>query len=224
MPKTVLIIGSSRGIGKELTTKFSELGHNTHGFSRSQVTASQNDHTIYHQLDLTSETVKQDFENLIKQIDQIDILIHNAGQIVVKPFLELTREEIQNCYQVNVMSVMEITQVCIPKMAKSGHIVMISSMGGFQGTMKFAGLSAYSTSKAALVSLTELLAEEYKESDFSINCLCLGAVQTEMLAQAFPGYQAPHSASEMADFILNFALNSGNYFKGKILPVSITTP
>ncbi len=224
MPKTVLIIGSSRGIGRELAAKFSELGHNTHGFSRSKVTASQNDHTVYHQLDLTSETVKKDFEDLIKNIDQIDILIHNAGQIVVKPFLELTREEIQNCYQVNVMSVMEITQVCIPKMAKSGHIVMISSMGGFQGTMKFAGLSAYSTSKAALVSLTELLAEEYKESDFSINCLCLGAVQTEMLAQAFPGYDAPHSASEMADFILNFALNSGNYFKGKILPVSVTTP
>jgi short-subunit dehydrogenase len=224
MPKTVLIIGASRGIGKELTTKFSELGHNTHGFSRSKVTASQNDDTVYYQLDLTSETVKQDFENLIKNIDQIDILIHNAGQIVVKPFLELTRDEIQNCYQVNVMSVMEITQVCIPKMAKSGHIVMISSMGGFQGTMKFAGLSAYSTSKAALVSLTELLAEEYKESDFSINCLCLGAVQTEMLAQAFPGYEAPHSASEMADFILSFALNSGNYFKGKILPVSISTP
>lgn len=224
MPKTVLVIGSSRGIGKELTQIFSNLGHSTFGFSRTIVDSFDQDKTIYHQLDLNSPTVKQDFAHLISEIDQIDILIHNAGQIVVKPFLELSREDIQNCYQVNVMSVMEITQVCIPKMSKTGHIVMISSMGGFQGTMKFAGLSAYSTSKAALVSLTELLAEEYKESGISINCLCLGAVQTEMLAQAFPGYQAPHSASEMAEFISNFALNSGKYFNGKIIPVSVTTP
>jgi NAD(P)-dependent dehydrogenase (short-subunit alcohol dehydrogenase family) len=97
-------------------------------------------------------------------------------------------------------------------------------MGGFQGTMKFAGLSAYSTSKAALASLTELLAEEYKEAGFSINCLCLGSVQTEMLEEAFPGYKAAHSAKEMASFIYDFTLNSGKYFKGKILPVSISTP
>ena len=224
MPKTVLVIGASRGIGRELTKRFSFLGHSTYGFSRSNVANSEEDSTQYFHLDLNSPSVKSDFEQLIAGIDSIDILINNAGSIVVKPFLELTREDIRNCYQVNVMSVMEITQVCLPKMKKGGHIVMISSMGGFQGTMKFAGLSAYSTSKAAVVSLTELLAEEFKDSGISINCLCLGAVQTEMLEEAFPGYRAPHSPEEMASFIANFALESGNFFNGKILPVSITTP
>lgn len=224
MPKTVLVIGASRGIGRELTKQFSDLGHSTYGFSRSIVANSEGDTTQYFHLDLNSPTVKADFAELIDTIDTIDILINNAGHIVVKPFLSLIREDIENCYRVNVMSIMEITQVCIPKMAKGGHIVMISSMGGFQGTVKFAGLSAYSTSKAALVSLTELLAEEFKDTGISINCLCLGAVQTEMLSEAFPGYKALHSPEQMASFIVRFALESGNFFNGKILPVSITTP
>jgi NAD(P)-dependent dehydrogenase (short-subunit alcohol dehydrogenase family) len=90
--------------------------------------------------------------------------------------------------------------------------------------MKFAGLSAYSTSKAAVASLTELLAEEYKESGIAFNCLCLGAVQTEMLEKAFPGYQAPLNPVEVAKYIADFTQNAHNYLKGKIIPVSLTNP
>jgi NAD(P)-dependent dehydrogenase (short-subunit alcohol dehydrogenase family) len=97
-------------------------------------------------------------------------------------------------------------------------------MGGFQGTVKFAGLTAYSTSKAALCSFTELFAEEYKESTIKMNCLCLGAAQTEMLEEAFPGYQAPVSAEKMAEFIADFALKGHQWMNGKIIPVSLSTP
>jgi 3-oxoacyl-[acyl-carrier protein] reductase len=223
MSKTVLVIGASRGIGNELVQQFAAKDLEVIGFARSKKTYSE-DTIQYIQLDLLSPTIKSDFENAIKTIDQIDYLIHNAGFIVVKPFLELTREDIQNCYQVNVMSVMELTQVCIPKMKPGGHIVMISSIGGFQGSSKFPGLAAYSTSKAALVSLTELLAEEFKDSGISINCLCLGAVQTEMMEEAFPGYKAPHQPNEIANFIVDFTLNNGKYFHGKIIPVSVSNP
>lgn len=223
MSKNVLVIGASRGIGKELVNQFAAKDLETYGFSRSLKNGSENNiHFI--QLDLLSPTIKADFEKAIEGIDRIDYLIHNAGFIAVKPFLELTREDIHSCYQVNVLSVMEITQVCIPKMAKGGHIVMISSIGGFQGSSKFPGLAAYSTSKAALVCLTELLAEEFKASGISINCLCLGAVQTEMMEEAFPGYKAPHQPAEIAEFIVNFTLNNGKYFHGKIIPVSISNP
>lgn len=223
MSKTVLVIGASRGIGKELVHQFAAKDLDTFGFSRSLKNSSENNiHLI--QLDLLSPTIKSDFEKVIENIDQIDYLIHNAGFIVVKPFLELTREDIHNCYQVNVLSVMEITQICIPKMKPGGHIVMISSIGGFQGSSKFPGLAAYSTSKAALVSLTELLAEEFKDSGIAINCLCLGAVQTEMMEEAFPGYKAPHQPAEIAEFIVDFTLNNGKYFHGKIIPVSVSNP
>ena len=119
---------------------------------------------------------------------------------------------------------MEATQALLPSLAPNAHIVNISSMGGFQGSLKFAGLAAYSTSKAALCAFTELFAEEYKHTNIHMNCLCLGAVQTEMLAAAFPGYSAPTTPTEMADFIADFALHSGAFFNGKILPVSSTNP
>jgi NAD(P)-dependent dehydrogenase (short-subunit alcohol dehydrogenase family) len=223
MSKTALVIGSSRGIGKELVNLFSNSNITCHAFARSEQ-GSNHDAVSHHFLDLNSHNVKAEFTKITDAIATFDYVIYNAGSIIVKPFTELTRNEIQDVYNVNVVAAMELLQVCIPKMAKDGHIVLISSMGGFQGTMKFAGLSAYSTSKAALASLTELLAEEYKEAGFSINCLCLGSVQTEMLEEAFPGYKAAHSAKEMASFIYDFTLNSGKYFKGKILPVSISTP
>jgi NAD(P)-dependent dehydrogenase (short-subunit alcohol dehydrogenase family) len=97
-------------------------------------------------------------------------------------------------------------------------------MGGFQGSMKFSGLTAYSTSKAALCSFTELFAEEYKNTHIKMNCLCLGAVQTEMLEEAFPGYQAPINPAEMAKFIVNFAEINGDFMNGKVIPVSLSNP
>ena len=68
-------------------------------------------------------------------------------------------------------------------------------MGGVQGSVKFPGLSAYSSSKGALTILTECLAEEFKDTPHRFNVLALGAVQTEMLSKAFPDYQAPLSKS-----------------------------
>ncbi len=223
MSKTALIIGASKGIGKELLANFSNESCNTYGFARSFDNSSI-EKTRFIQLDLASSNLKEDIDKALTSVKQVDYLIYNAGAIAVKPFLELTHEDISNCYTVNVLSVFQVMQVCLPKMVRGSHAVFISSIGGFQGSVKFAGLSAYSTSKAALVSLTELLAEEYKESGISINCLCLGAVQTEMLATAFPGYVAPHSAKEMADYITDFTINAGKYFHGKIIPVSISTP
>lgn len=223
MSKTAVIIGASRGIGEEILTQLSIQGIEIYGFARSL--ENQDEENIhYRTLDLLSPSLKENFSDLIKDIQQIDYLINNAGQIVVKPFLELTKDDIYKCYQVNVMAVMEIIQVCLPKMKTGSHIVNISSIGGFQGSVKFPGLSAYSTSKAALVSLTELLAEELKDTGIAINCLCLGAVQTEMLETAFPGYKAPHTAKEMATYISDFTLNAGKYMRGKIIPVSISTP
>lgn len=223
MPKTVLVIGASRGIGKELIHLLAEKELSVHGFARS-FEDKEVDGISFHRLDLNDSGVKEQLNNILLKVDQIDYLINNAGHIVVKPFLELTRDDIQNCYSVNVIGIMEVIQACIPRMRSGSHIVNISSIGGFQGSVKFPGLSAYSTSKAALVSLTELLAEEFKESGIAINCLCLGAVQTEMLETAFPGYTAPHTAKEMAKYIVDFTLNGANYFKGKIIPVSISTP
>ena len=175
--------------------------------------------------DLQNENARLKATSIFNSIEKIDVLINNAGKLVNKPFLELTSDEISSCYQVNVIGVMQTVQAAIPKMIETGgHIVNISSMGGFQGSVKFAGLSAYSTSKAAVCSFTELFAEEYKETKIKMNCLCLGAAQTEMLEEAFPGYIAPVSAEKMAEYISDFALNANQWINGKIIPVSLSTP
>src|SRR5690606_19060223 len=129
-----------------------------------------------------------------------------------------------NVYKVNVFAVAELTRTVLPFLQKGSHVVTISSMGGIQGSMKFAGLAAYSSSKGAVITLTELLAEEYKEQCISFNVLALGAVQTEMLAEAFPGFQAPLTAGEMASYIADFTLTGNKFYNGKVLQVASTTP
>jgi NAD(P)-dependent dehydrogenase (short-subunit alcohol dehydrogenase family) len=155
---------------------------------------------------------------------KVDVVIHNAGVLVNKPFEALTKNDFLDCYQVNVFGVATLNQICIPFMQKGSHVVTISSMGGVQGSMKFAGLAAYSSSKAAVITLSELLAEEYKNDQIAFNVLALGAVNTEMLQEAFPGYQAPVSAKEMATYIADFSLTGNKFYNGKLLQVSATTP
>jgi len=155
---------------------------------------------------------------------QVDVLINNAGKLLNKPFLETSMEAFEEVYKVNVFGVANITKRIIPLMPKEGHVVTISSMGGVQGSVKFAGLSAYSSSKGAVITMTELWAEEFKETGPSFNVLALGAVQTEMLAEAFPGYKAPTTALEMATYIKDFALTGHKLYNGKLLQVSNSTP
>ncbi len=161
-----------------------------------------------------------------KEAAHIDCLIHNAGFLINKPYETITYNEIEKVYQVNVFAPYYLTQQLLPILGKEkkSHVINISSMGGVQGSSKFAGLSAYSSSKAAMVGLTECLAEELKEKNISVNCLAIGAVQTEMLAEAFPGYQAPLSPKQMAEYIFDFAVKGHLYYNGKILPVSSSTP
>jgi 3-oxoacyl-[acyl-carrier protein] reductase len=159
-------------------------------------------------------------------IHSLQGVVHNAGFLVNKPFEEINSEELLSVYRTNVFAPFQLTQALLPllKKSKQSHIVHISSMGGVQGSVKFSGLSAYSSSKGALSILTECLALELKEYNISVNCLSLGAVQTEMLNQAFPGYQAPMQPSDIASFIAWFVTMGNKFFNGKILPVAISTP
>lgn len=154
----------------------------------------------------------------------VDVVIHNAGAMVNKPFAQISLEEFQQVYHTNVFAVVSLTQCLLPFMKAQSHVVAISSMGGIQGSVKFPGLSAYSSSKGAVISLMELLAEEYKENGPAFNVLALGAVQTEMLQEAFPGYKAPTTAAEMASYVGNFALTGHKFYNGKVLQVSNSTP
>lgn len=224
--KNIIITGTSRGIGFELALQFANEGHQVLAISRKTVkeliehpniTCLIVDLSEESGLNLITEFISQTWKN-------VDVLIHNAGCLVLKPFLQLTQADFEMVYKVNVFGVANLTRICLPFLKKGSHVVSISSMGGVQGSSKFAGLAAYSSSKGAVITLSELLAEEYKEEGISFNVLALGAVQTEMLHEAFPGYQAPLSAKEMADYIYDFSLNGNKFYNGKVLQVSSSTP
>jgi len=225
--KNIVITGTSRGIGFELAKQFAENGHQVLALSRNTKPLSAINHKNITALsvDISNNDDLNKVTDFIKSTwEKVDILINNAGKLINKPFTEISSEDFLEVYKVNVFGVAEITKLMIPFLQKGSHVVTISSIGGIQGSLKFPGLAAYSSAKGAVITLSELLAEEYKEQQIAFNVLALGAVQTEMLEKAFPGYQAPISASEMADYIYNFSLTGNKFYNGKVLQVSSSNP
>ncbi|WP_396178007.1 SDR family NAD(P)-dependent oxidoreductase [Flavobacterium sp.] len=224
--KNVIITGTSRGIGNELALKFANEGHQVLAISRKICSVlAKHENVTCLSVDLSdAEELKNIEQFLTSTWKQVDIVIHNAGAILLKPFTETSVADFRKIYEVNVFGVVALTQIALPYLKSGSHVVTISSMGGIQGSMKFAGLSAYSSSKGAVITLAELLSEEYKMQGISFNVLALGSVQTEMLAEAFPGYQAPLSAGQMAEYIMDFSIKGNQFFNGKVLQVSSSTP
>lgn len=223
----VVITGTSRGIGFETAKLFAENGHNVLALSRNTEPLSELNHKniTFFSVDICQEKDLQKAVDFVKENwNSVDILINNAGMLINKPFTELTSDDFKKVYDVNVFAVAALTKSMIPFMQKGSHVVTISSMGGIQGSMKFPGLAAYSSAKGAVITLSELLAEEFKEQQIAFNVLAIGAVQTEMLAEAFPDYQAPLTADEMASYVFDFALKGNKFYNGKVLQVSSSTP
>ncbi len=229
---TILITGASRGIGYDTVLELAKKPNNRIiALSRNEVklntlltaTTSNNIQILPFDLANFEATVLMQY---LKDISKIDVLVNNAGLLVNQPFEQLQLQDWKNIFGINLFGVVQLIQALLPKLlaAQPAHIINIGSMGGVQGSSKFPGLSAYSASKAALANLTECLAEEFKEKNIKVNCLALGAVQTEMLAEAFPGYDAPVTSTSMAKYLAWFALNGHQFHNGKIIPVAVSTP
>lgn len=224
-----IITGASRGIGLELAKLFLSNNHQVICLTRNiePLKDIKNELLTLISTDLSSEeSMNAAIQSIKEKFSQIDGIVHNAGTLINKPFEQITLSEMESIYKVNVFAPFYLTQQLVDVMGKTNkaHVVTISSMGGFQGSAKFAGLSAYSSSKAAIAGLTECLAEELKDKNIAVNCLAIGAVQTEMLAEAFPGYEASLKPLQMAEYIFDFTIKGHEYFNGKILPVSSSTP
>ena len=222
--KNVIITGASRGIGFELTKLFSAKGFKVIALSRNVSKLNLPNVTAF-QLDISSEkSISKIVKLILNDFNKVDVLINNAGSLINKPFSQTSFNDFESIYKVNVFGLAELIRLLLPCFHKESHVVNISSIGGIGGSSKFPGLSAYSSSKGALNILTEMLSEEFKDSGPSFNCLALGAVQTEMLEEAFPGFQAKVSALEMANYIYNFSVEGNKLFNGKTIPVSTSNP
>ena len=205
--KTILVTGSSRGIGRDICISLSKKGHVVYACSRKEINIPGCTGLVLDPGDLDS--IKKVREYLKEKKVKIDGLVNNAGLLVNKPFLEIPEIDFKNLAQVNWIGPALLIQKLFPILNQGAHVVNISSMGGFQGSEKFPGLAGYSSSKSALVALT---------------ALCLGAVQTEMLKEAFPDYSAPTTSGQMGNYISEFVLFGHKSFAGRVLPVTISTP
>jgi NAD(P)-dependent dehydrogenase (short-subunit alcohol dehydrogenase family) len=232
----ILITGASSGVGFEAVLELILSGkHKVIALARSQdklerlleIASGLNPEAKIYAL--AFDIVHDDYDGLQQFIQtnfdgQIDALINNAGVLINKPFTQLLETDFVEMLQSNFIGHVRIIQSLIGFMPKGSHIVNIGSMGGFQGSAKFPGLSAYSASKAALHTLTECLAFELAGQEIKVNCLALGSAQTEMLEKAFPGYESPVMAFEMGKYIADFAITGHRFFNGKVLPVAVSTP
>lgn len=227
----IIVNGASRGIGKQAALHLAgDPANRILATARSveklsELTLSHENISVL-QLDL-SETgsVSGKLLNAVNNgFKTVDILINMAGLMIPGDFMDVTEHDSRLILETNFMGPAAAIRILKPFMHEGSHIVNISSMGGFQGSVKYRGLSWYSASKAAIACLTECLAEEFRVDGIKVNCLALGSVRTEMLEAAFPGYRAPVSAEEMGRFVAEFALNGSRVFNGKILPVAITNP
>ncbi len=227
----IIITGASTGIGYETAKLLSEK-HSVISISR-HADKNKLKGVIPIPFDLEKGNIKKDLLPQIKKhFNKADVLINNAATFIKKPFADLTPQDFEKIFRINVFAAAELTRCILSFMSFSApnssptksHILNIASMGGIQGSVKFPGLSAYSSSKGALITLTECLAEEHKHKNISFNALAFGAVQTDMLEKAFPGFKAPMTAAEAALFAADFAVNGQKYFNGKVLQMSLSTP
>ena len=232
----IIITGASSGVGFEAVLELVLSGkHKVIALARSQpkleklleIAKGLNpDAEVYA---IAFDIVQDDYAGLQQYITanfdgRIDALVNNAGVLINKPFTQLLETDFVEMLQSNYIGHVRIIQSLLQFMGEGSHIVNIGSMGGYQGSAKFPGLAAYSASKAALHILTECLAQELSEQGIRVNCLALGSAQTEMLEQAFPGYESPVMAFEMGKYIADFAVTGHRFFNGKVLPVAVTTP
>ncbi len=229
----IVVNGGTKGIGKEIVKIFSAESTNkilVTGRSKrilNQLSAGAkhgNIRALVLDLEELDKYQNQLSGEVSKYLKNIDILINNAGTLVTNDFQNFDFKEARKMMETNFWGPASVIQLLKPLMKKGSHIVNISSMGGYQGSSKFRGMSFYSASKAALSCLSECLAVEFRKEGIIANCLALGSVQTEMFRKAFPGFEAPVNATEMAGFIVEFAINGRKFFNGKVLPVALNTP
>jgi len=232
----IIITGASSGVGFEAVIELALSGkHKVLALARSQeklerlldIAHNLNPESVIYAV--AFDIVHDDYHSLQQFIaanfdNRVDILINNAGVLINKPFTELLETDFVEMLQSNFIGHVRMIQGVINLMPPGSHIVNIGSMGAYQGSAKFSGLSAYSASKAALHTLTECLAQEFTPNDVKVNCLALGSAQTEMLEKAFPGYESPVMAFQMGKYIADFAVSGHQFFNGKVLPVALTTP
>ena len=184
--KVCIVTGAGKGFGKVISQKFLENGAKLALITRSQDDVEQlilefdnnKDKVLVVCGDVSEpETIKDFVLEAENKFGRIDVLVNNAGMRFRKKFGEISVEEFTKVFEVNVISMFMLCQAVIPGMIKRkcGKIINMSSVAGALGLSE---LSAYVTSKSAIIGLTKSLAIEYAKENIQINALAPGFCKT----------------------------------------------
>lgn len=227
--KTILITGSSRGIGAATARLAKNYGATVilHGKTESGELKkiSKEIKCSYIVCDVADETaVKKE----VSKFKKIDILVNNAGINPSKTFMQLTNEDWQKVFEVNVLGVVNASKAVLPGMIKKGYgkIINIASIKGYP---HISGKPAYAASKAAVIRITSSMAEEFAPYNILVNAVAPGFTETEMTKETLsPKIQSQidkiplkrmAKPNEIAEAILFLASDRANYITGQTLLV-----
>ncbi len=186
MSNVWLVTGSAGGIGAGIAQAALDAGHSVVATDLdvarlASVYRQFGDRVLVERLDVRSADEAQSvLAKTIERFGRIDVLVNNAGYGQFGPFEEISPEAIERQFAVNLFGMFNVTRVMLPQLRKqrSGHIVNLSSNGGFKGV---AGASMYSSSKFAIEGFSESLAQEIAEFGLKLTLVEPGAFRTDFL-------------------------------------------
>lgn len=189
--KTVLITGASRGIGREIALKFAKMGgyniilnYNQNEKKAMDVASEVEKLGCRYLLCKANVAIENEVNEMVykalQTFGKIDVLVNNAGVSLSKLFQKTSADEIAKIFGVNTFGVINCSKAVVPNMIenKKGKIINISSIWGRVGASME---TIYSASKGAVISFTLALAKELAPSNISVNCVCPGVINTDML-------------------------------------------
>lgn len=230
MAETVLITGGARGIGRALSVVFSRAGYRVVVHCNSSIESATElcaelDGAEYISCDLSTE---EGVRALADFCPEPDILINNAGVALVTPFDAASPDDVKRTYSLNLHAPVELTRLLLPSFIrkKSGCIINISSVFGSVGASCEVD---YSTAKAGIIGFTKALAKEVAPSGVRVNCICPGAIDTDMNSSLSDDEKSAlcdeipmgrmGSAEEVAAAALFLASDGASYITGTVLGV-----
>ncbi len=230
--KTVLITGGARGIGRAISEKFAQNGYNV------VINYSSSEEAAYKMAEKYSNvrcfkadiSNKKDVSALIdfaeNEFKHIDILVNNAGISSCGLLQDLSEDELNRIFAVNVNGTFFTSQAVLPSMIskKSGKIINISSVWGMVGASNEV---AYSASKAAIIGFTKALAKEVGPSNILVNCVAPGIIMTDMVSdytiEEFDDIRSNipldkiGSTEDVASLVYFLASDEANYITGQVI-------
>jgi NAD(P)-dependent dehydrogenase (short-subunit alcohol dehydrogenase family) len=216
--RVAVVTGASSGIGRATAEMLASRGALVAAFARSATAAGLPKEMLAIDGDVSDpDAIELLFAETESRFGDCDLLVNCAGMIDPKVLTEVTAEEWDRMFAVNVRGTYLASRRALPAMIarRSGTIVNVASISGVPGPEKFPGWVSYCASKAAVIGMTEALAVEVKQYGVRVNSVSPGSVDTKMWAQASGGAPAAMTAEEVAEVICFLASERARAVNGQ---------